>query len=217
MRQVAWAAAVLLAACYPGGAETVTDLDSVTTQHDRSANFSTVRTYALPDSIQEVSSRGGQPLAMDHSYDAQILAKVASNLDALGLQRVDPAAPCPACLPPVAPADVDVLVTFTATRYVDYVSYPFYDAWPGWAGFSGYDGSWGVYYPWAYGASYATVLDAGSLRIDMLDARTANPSTKQLTAIWNASVDGVLSGSKESIVQRIEHGIDQAFAQSPYL
>jgi uncharacterized protein DUF4136 len=207
MRRVAWAAAMLLAACYPGGAETVTDLDSVTTQHDRSANFSTLRTYALPDSIQQVAARGGQSLPMDHSYDASILARVASNLDALGLQRVDPTTATP---------DAAVLVTFTATRYVDYVSYPFYDVWPGWAGFSGYDGSWGVYYPWA-GTAYATVLDAGSLRIDMLDTRTANSSTKQLTAIWNASVDGVLSGSVESIAQRIEKGIDQAFAQSPYL
>jgi hypothetical protein len=51
----------------------------------------------------------------------------------------------------------------------------------------------------------------------MLDRRTADPSTKQLTAIWTASVDGVLGGSKESLVQRIEKGIDQAFAQSPYL
>jgi len=89
--------------------------------------------------------------------------------------------------------------------------------WPGWGGFSGYDGSWGVYYPWATSAAYVSVLDAGSLRIDMLDTRTANPSTKQLTAIWNASVDGVLSGSLDSIAKRIEKGIDQAFAQSPYL
>ena len=51
----------------------------------------------------------------------------------------------------------------------------------------------------------------------MLDRRTANPSTKQLTAIWNASIDGVLSGDNESIVERIEKGIDQAFAQSSYL
>jgi len=208
MRQVAWAAAMLLAACYPGGAETVTDLDSVTTQHDRSASFSTLRTYALPDSIQQVSAPGGKALPMDHSYDTQILARVASNLDALGLQRVDPTTTTP---------DADVLVTFTATRYVDYVSYPFYDMWPGWGGFDGYDPSWGVYYPWATGAVYASVLDAGSLRIDMLDTRTANPSAKQLTAIWHASMDGVLSGSLESIAQRLETGIDQAFAQSPYL
>jgi len=206
MRKVAWAAALLFAACYPGGAETVEDLDSVTTQHDASASFSTLRTYALPSTIQEVASRSAQPLAMDHSYDTRILARVAANLDAIGLRQVDPATETP---------DVDVLVTFTATRYTDYSSYSFCDLWPGWSGFDGYDSSWGIDYP--YASASATVLDAGSLRIEMLDQRTANTSTKQLTAIWNASVDGVLAGDKESIVQRIEKGIDQSFAQSPYL
>ena len=38
-----------------------------------------------------------------------------------------------------------------------------------------------------------------------------------MAAIWTASVDGVLAGDKESIVQRIEKGIGQAFAQSSYL
>lgn len=206
MRKVAWAAAVLFAACYPGGAETVEDLDSVTTQHDASASFSTLRTYALASTIQEVASTNGQPLAMDHSYDARILARVAANLDAIGLRQVDPATAAP---------DVDVLVTFTATRYTDYSSYSFCDLWPGWSGFDGYDSSWGIHYP--YGSASVTVLDAGSLRIEMLDQRTSNTSTKQLTAIWNASVDGVLAGDKESIVLRIEKGIDQSFAQSPYL
>lgn len=206
MRKVAWVAAVVFAACYPGGAETVGDLSSVTTNHDTSASFSTLRTYALPATIQEVASNRGEPLPIDHSYDTRILARVAANLDAIGLRQVDPATTTP---------DVDVLVTFTATRYVLYTSYSFCNLWPGWPGFDGYDGSWGVYYPYAYAA--ASVLDAGSLRIDMLDMRTANPSTKQLTAIWNASIDGVLAGDKESIVQRIEKGIDQAFAQSTYL
>ena len=206
MRKVAWAAALLFAACYPGGAETVEDLDSVTTRHDASASFSTLRTYSLPGSIQEVASSRGQPLSIDHSYDAQILARVAANLDAIGLHRVDPTAVTP---------DVDVLVTFTATRYTEYTSYPFCNLWPGWGGFTGYDGSWGINYP--YATASAAVLDAGSLRIEMLDRRTANPSSKQLTAIWNASIDGVLAGDKPSIVQRIEKGIDPSFAQSPYL
>ena len=206
MRKVAWAAAVLFAACYPGGAETVGDLSSVTTNHDASASFSTLGTYALPTTIQEVASKQGEPLPMDHSYDARILARVAANLDAIGLRQVDPSTATP---------DVDVLVTFTATRYREYTSYSFADLWPGWSGFDGFDSSWSVYYPYAYAS--AAVLDAGSLRIEMLDTRTANPSTKQLTAIWNASIDGVLAGDKESIVQRIEKGIDQAFAQSSYL
>ena len=72
---------------------------------------------------------------------------MASNLDAIGLRRVDPSVESP---------DVNVLVTFAATRYTEYTSYPFYDLWPGWAGFGGYDGTWGVYYPWVTGTTYAT-------------------------------------------------------------
>ena len=111
---------------------------------------------------------------------------MAANLDALGWHQVDPATTTP---------DVNVLVSVTATRYLEYVSYPFYSWYPGWAGFTGYDATWGVYYPWVYGGAYATVIDAGSLRIEMLDVRTPDPTTKQLTAIWTASLDGVLGGS----------------------
>ncbi len=209
MKQAAWATALgVLAACYPGGAETVTDLDTVTTQHDSKADYASVQTYALPSTIQELPAPSGTPLTIDHSNDAVILATVAANLNALGWHQVDPATTTP---------DVNVLVSVTATRYVEYVSYPFYSWYPGWAGFAGYDATWGVYYPWVNGGTYATVIDAGSLRIEMLDVRTPDPTTKQLTAIWTASLDGVLGGSTQSMLDRINRGIDQAFAQSPYL
>lgn len=207
MRQAAMAAAMgLLAACYPGGAETLSDLDTVTTQHDPKANYASIQTYALPSTIQVAPAPYGEPLTIDHSNDAVILATVAANLDALGWHQVDPATVTP---------DVNVMVAVTATRYREYVSYPFYTWYPGWAGFTGYDETWGVYYP--YGGGYVTVIDAGSLRIDMLDTRAPNATTKQLTAIWTASLNGVIGGSAQSQLDRIDGGIDQAFAQSPYL
>jgi hypothetical protein len=205
-RVVGSGALLALWACYPGGAETVTDFDSVITQHDRSADFASIHTYALPDSIRDASAGPGA-LPIDHSQDGEILARVQANLDRLGWRRVDPATASP---------DVDVLVSAVANRYVSYVSYPFYDGWPGWSGFQGYDGSWGVYYPWA-GAVDVVVFDAGSLIIDMLDARNPDPSGKQLRAIWSAAFQGLLAGSTDSLLQRIDQGIDQAFAQSPYL
>jgi hypothetical protein len=205
-RFVGTGALLTLSACYPGGAETVTDYDSVITQHDRSADFASIHTYALPDSIRDASVGPGA-LPIDHSHDAEILARVQANFDGLGWMRVDPASASP---------DVDVLVSAAANRYVSYISYSFYDYWPGWSGFQGYDGSWGVYYPWA-GAVDVVVFDAGSLLIDMLDARNPDPSTKQLRAIWSAAFQGLLAGSTDSLLQRIEQGIDQAFAQSPYL
>lgn len=207
MRQAALAAAMgLLAACYPGGAETLSDLSTVTTQHDPRANFASIHTYALPSSIQVTPSPYGEPLTIDHSNDAAILATVASNLDGLGWHQVNPATVTP---------DVNVMVAVTATPYREYVSYPFYTWYPGWAGFTGYDETWGVYYP--YGGGYPTVIDARSLRIDMLDTRAPNTTAKQLTAIWTASLNGVSGGSTQSALDRINAGIDQAFAQSPYL
>jgi hypothetical protein len=205
-RVVGTGALLALSACYPGGGETVTDFDSVTTQHDRSADFTSIHTYALPDSIREVSAGPGA-LPIDHSHDGEILAQVQTNLDRLGWTRVDPASASP---------DVDVLVSAAANRYVSYVSYPFYEGWPGWSGFQGYDGSWGVYYPWA-GAVDVVVFDAGSLLIDMLDARNPDPAGKQLRAIWSAAFQGLLADSTDGLLQRIDQGIDQAFAQSPYL
>jgi hypothetical protein len=192
----------------PGGAETITDSDSVITQHDRSADFSSIHTYALPDSVRDASTGPGA-LSIDHSHDAQILARVQANLDHLGWIRVDPASAAP---------DVDVLVSAAAKRYISYVSYPFYAGWPGWAGFRTFDASWGVYYPWVVpGVVDVVVFDAGSVMIDMLDARNPDPSGKQLRAVWTAAFQGLLAGTTDSLLQRIEQGIDQAFAQSPYL
>lgn len=195
-----------LAACYPGGAETITDFDSVTTKHDASANFDALHTYALPDSIMELPPSGGTQLPLDHSYDAQILAKVASNLERLGWTQVDPSTTTP---------DVDVLVSVTLGRYRNYVSYGFYNGYPAWAGFHDYDASWGIAYSWA-GPGYVQVIDAGSLRIDMLDARNPNAAAQQLNALWAATFNGLLA-STASNLQRIDQAIDQAFAQSPYL
>jgi len=183
MRRLAAAATLLLAACYPGGAEVLTDLDSVTTQHDPAANFAALHTYAMPDVVGELPV--STTPALDHSNDPAILAKVAANLDALGWTRVDPS----------ATPDVTVIVYASLGPSVLWIPYPFFDAYPGWPGFAGYDSSWRVFYPWARDRE---VFDGGSLRVDMLDAK--NPDT-----------------SNQSNLQRIDQGLDQAFAQSPYL
>ena len=64
----------------------------------------------------------GDPLTIDHSNDAAILATVASNLDKLGWHQVNPATVTP---------DVNVMVAVTATRYREYVSYPVLHLVPG--------------------------------------------------------------------------------------
>jgi len=197
-------AGLLLAACYPGGGETLTDFDSVTTQHDPAADFASLRTYAMPDSIMELPVTD-TPL-LDHSNDATIVARVAANLDARGWTRVDPAT--------IAP-DVDVVVYASLGPSLLYVSYPFFDGFPGWAGFAGYDNSWGVFYPWSR-PGRRVLIEQGSVRVDMLDARNPDTANKVLRSLWSVAVNGVPS-SNASNLQRVEQGIDDAFAQSPYL
>ncbi len=47
--------------------------------------------------------------------------------------------------------------------------------------------------------------------------RGAGPGEKLLSTIWFSGVYGVESGYTDSTVDRARQGIDQAFAQSPYL
>jgi hypothetical protein len=204
MWRLAAVGAVVLAACYPGGAETLTDFDSVTTQHDPAANFAVLQTYALPDSVMELPVSSTPVL--DHSNDAEIVARVAAHLDALGWTRVDPS---------TSAADVDVVVYASLGPSLLYVSYPFYDGFPGWPGFAGYDSTWGVFYPWARPGQHV-LIDGGSVRIDMLDARNPDTANRLLRALWSVAVNGLPAGNTSNL-QRIDQGIDQAFAQSQYL
>jgi hypothetical protein len=50
----------------------------------------------------------------------------------------------------------------------------------------------------------------------MLDARNPDTANKLLRSLWSVAVNGVPS-SNASNLQRVEQGIDDAFAQSPYL
>jgi len=202
MRRLAAAAVMMLAACYPGGADTLTDFDSVTTQHDPAANFSGLHTYAMPDSVGELPVSAVP--ALDHSNDAAIVAKVAANLDARGWTRVNPS--------PTTP-DVQVVVYATLGPSVLWIPFAFSDAFPGWPGFAGYDSTWRVFYPWARDRE---VFDGGSVRIDMLDARNPDIANHRLRALWSGAVVGVPS-TAQSNLQRINQGIDQVFAQSLYL
>ena len=202
MRRLAAAAVMMLAACYPGGADTLTDFDSVTTQHDPAAKFSGLHTYAMPDSVGELPV-SALP-ALDHSNDAAVVARVAANLDSRGWIRVDPSAVTP---------DVQVVVYASLGPSVLWIPYPFFDAFPGWPGFAGYDSSWRVFYPWARDRE---VFDGGSVRFDMLDARNPDTANHRLRALWSGAVVG-LPSTPGSNLQRINQGVDQAFAQSLYL
>ena len=57
-------------------------------------------------------------------------------------------------------------------------------------------------------------FESGTLAIAMLDLRGGNPTFKSLPLLWVAGVEGAVITSS---IGDVLNGIDQAFAQSPYL
>lgn len=195
-------AIMALAGCYPGEIESVQEADLVTTLYDKNANFGTLRTYSMPDSIVHVCDVPAEdqdcPSELTRRYDDQILGRIRQNLENMGFT--------PAANP--QQADVFVVVAANAT---DLYGYAYYGWWYGWY-YPGYPG-WGWYYP-GYAVPYEYTI--GTIYIGMIDPAKADTANKRLGAVWLAGLNGLL-GEGGNPQSRINTSVDQAFAQSPYL
>lgn len=213
-----WGAAVLVAVstgvlvgCYPGEVTGVSDLDLVVTQFDEEYDFSSNRTWAMPDSIVHVCDfvevSGCIELSRDN--DAQVLAKIATEMSDLGYTRI----------PADEISDTNVPDVVLLTSALGVRTTVIYNWWPGWGWWGGWGwcpGCWGPGWGWGYPpavgvSSYTT----GTLVVSMIDP-SAEPSQDQnIVTPWNGVVDGLLTSSPTA--QRVDRGLTQMFAQSPYL
>jgi hypothetical protein len=189
--------ALVASGCYPQRVESIEDFDTATTLHAPDADFTTVGTYALVDTIFEIGDSSGP--SINHSLDGQILANIATNLDALGWTEVDEHTTQP---------DIMVAVTVTTSTNVGWAAGGWYDWFYGWWG------GWGWYYPPVY---YPYSYQTGTLMVAMLDTDGADGGTVTVPVVWVAAVNGVLRSTVSANVTRINELIDQAFLQSPYL
>ena len=192
--------------CYPGDINTVGEADLVLTFFDSEADFPSIVTYAMPDSIVRITEDGGSSAA-NPAVDDQVLAQIESEFTALGYQRVD-----------VGGAAPDVIVVVTAARvdinyWVSGGWWGYWGWWPGWP--CCYGPGWGPGYPW--GPIYGGTQSIGTLVITMLDPNMTPAAEMEIPAIWAGAMNGLLQGSDASILARIEGLIGQAFVQSPYL
>jgi hypothetical protein len=175
--------------CYPGDSLTPADTDIIVTLHRPGVNFAGYATFAMPDSVHHVGdSLGGASTA----YDAQVLSRVAANMATAGFTRVSNP----------ATADVHVVVLSSNSTWISGSCYP-----PYWGWWYPYPPGWG----WCYPVTYTYQL--GSVIIIMFE-RDAAPNEE---TIWNAGINGIISGSAADIASRLNVNIDQAFKQSPYL
>lgn len=175
--------------CYPGEALTPADTDIVTTFYNPDADFTSKNTFAMPDTVIQVSKDGSQPADISHQFDQIILDRIAQNLVNLGYTRIaDP-----------ADANVHVLPFVSSSTWVSGGCYWYWGYWYPYPGYC---------YPMAY--TYTT----GSLVMAMSDPN----NTDDTTALWVAGINGLMSESSGiDISSRINKNIDQAFTQSPYL
>jgi len=199
------AIAFALTACYPGGAEYVSDTDLVVTNYNPEFNFNGIQTYYMPDSIRHIVEEDETP---DRSMDSFIIGELERNLNTLGYLRLD-------TVDIIGGSEPDVIVAVSAiiVTNVNYYTYPYYPGWCwSWYCYPGY----GWYYPW-YGYTYVTSYETGTVFWDMFDPDNVDTENEIIQVEWTGAINGVLGSSVSSNQSRLTKGIDQAFEQSPYL
>ena len=189
---------LLFSGCYPDGPDYTEDLDVVYTTFDDSYDFQSQSTYSRPDKIVvdvQIANNGDTIYEyMKDIYAGPILQRIDENMSNLGWSKVDISEGPDVLLQPAG---------ISSTTY-------FYSYWYCWW-YGGWYGGWGWYYPPYYTVSSYTT---GSMIIVISDPNIDSPINSSPTA-WVAAANGLLTDSGN--VGRALDGIDQAFAQSPYL
>ena len=155
-----------MASCYPEGPDYVHEKDIALTHYDEEADFSTLKTFVIPDSVVYVQG-DSNATGLANELKEEILSLVKQNFEAYNYQLLtdeEAEAQTP---------DFVVTVTAFATPTFSYNSWGNYWGWyPGWDWF-GWGGVWGGWYPWYpwYSGGYYYAYDKGTVVIDMLDAK----------------------------------------------
>lgn len=176
----------------------------VVTDYDAGADFSTLRTYFIADSIL-VIGRSEKPEYLTGEAAAPILAAYRQGLTECGLT--------PAATKAEADAGLQLSYISTTHHFVGYVASPYW-----WLGYPGYWSPWywggwtGWYYPFPVHYSYTT----GALLADLVDLRALQSSDGRLPVVWHNYITG-LSGSFYYDAGLAARGVALAFGQSPYL
>jgi len=197
--------ALAATACYPDrSGDYYSDFASVTTLFDTAATFSSIQTYALPDTVTYIPREDGDEVPA--VTQSAILSSLRSQLNALGwTEIVNP--------PRTSPADVYVTAYITTQTNV----YWTWIWWDYWYWYGGWPVGWGASTNWYYpGGWYPYSYSTGTLLVGMADARNASDNAQRVPLVWSAGINGVLADASTNLDIAIS-GIEQAFEQSPYL
>lgn len=218
-------AAASVFACRPAGIDDASETDTVITRKAKDYDYQSANgKYYMPDTIADLceidpdkfpigqagaSGDDGRLPDLDcneitHKYDAAILEDIESHMTELGYERVSKE--------DAATADAALLVgAISSNHWVAYSWYPWYPYYP----YYPYWG-WGIYYPY-YPTTSIVNYPTGTLSIELVSLKDIDPDQKLIPTIWSGTLSGLLAEGETTAATRINTGINQAFAQSPYL
>jgi len=186
------AAAATIAACYPSPDMSIEEFDTVVTVVDENVEFQGLQYWIMPDTVLQRPNDG----AASRAHDDLILGDIQRNMEQLGYSRV---------FEPDSAELVLLASVITEEKWAAHLRWN----WGGWWG-----GSAGLSYP-PVGFTYLYTL--GTVSIDMAFIEDVDLDATEIPVVWSAAISGPLQSDEANTANRITNGIDQAYAQSPYL
>jgi hypothetical protein len=176
----------------------------VQTTRDQQADFRSFATYYISDTIFYVSNAASQDTFIAGPAANAIVGEIKRQMNDRGYTFIG------------RPNRPDILLDVIAVRQVNTgVVWP-----PGW--WWGFPGGpvicdfWGCWPVWNPMPPATFQYSVGDVIVEFFDVKNA-PITGKLQYAWLAQLSGVLSSTDATNVNRTVTGIQEAFAQSPYI
>lgn len=197
--------------CYPKGAEYTSDYNLIGTSFDPAFDFNVASTFVLPDTIVFIQDENDTREYLTDEQEQIILDDIRSNFEAMGW--VDSTSTADSS------SIVDVVITITGIATKTQGAWWSYWGWyGGWGSY--YPGWGGGYYPgWGYpGGGYPVYYEytTGSLIIEMIDWKNADPEAEGPVRVWGAGLNGFVNRVPVN-TNKILEAVDKMFELSPYL
>jgi hypothetical protein len=178
---------------------------------DPTFNFTTLRTFAMPDTVAHFTSLTGTSISPSREFDRTVLDQVKANLQARGYVQVTN--------PVINKPDFVVLVGATASQtydaYSTYSWYPYYGYYSGWGWYTqGFTSDWTLVYPF-YASEGVTPLERGTFLVTLVPTLSVNPLSRQIRGEWAGTATSLLNGNVTDNL--VKAAVDEMFRQSPYL
>lgn len=196
-------AASLSCVPYPSSSDIV-DQDIVISHYDTKANFGSYRTFAMPDKIPVLKEDELGRTEVEYIDAPEVISTVRTKLIARGYTEVTQASG--------TQPDLAVGLTAVSSNIEIYGG-----------GYCYYWSYWYWYYPCYPSYTYVSSYKARTFVMDLVDTKSAaaNPrpdgGASPAGIIWSNWLYGVVSSSYQLEGAAILQGIDEAFAQSPYV